>query len=114
MGSVRIRDIAHVMDIIAPEDTAADFDNVGLLVGDPGKEVTGIAVALDVDGATVGHVGEQEHFARYLVDQRRLVERGRFLALRQRQAEFAYVEYIHMDAFIGRSDSSRPSLCRSR
>ena len=73
-----------------------------------------IGIALDVDGATVGHVGEQEHFARYLVDQRRLVERGRFLALRQRQAEFAYVEYIHMDAFIGRSDSSRPSLCRSR
>ena len=71
-------------------------------------------IALDVDGAAVGRVGEQEHFTRYLVDQRRLVERGRFLALRQRQAEFAYVEYIHMDAFVGRSDSSRPSLCRSR
>ena len=53
MGDVRIRDIAHIMNIIAPEDTAADFDNAGLLVGDPEKEVTGITVALDVDGAVI-------------------------------------------------------------
>ena len=53
MGDVRIRDIAHIMNIIAPEDTAADFDNAGLLVGDPENEVTGLTVALDVDGAVI-------------------------------------------------------------
>lgn len=48
MGIVKIKDIADIINEIAPEATAADFDNVGLLVGDPEEEVKGIVVALDV------------------------------------------------------------------
>ncbi len=49
MGNAKIKDIAEIMDMIAPEETAAGFDNVGLLVGDPEIEVTGITLAIDVD-----------------------------------------------------------------
>lgn len=47
MGIVRIRDIIEIMNEIAPENTAAGFDNVGFLVGDADKEVTGIVLTLD-------------------------------------------------------------------
>lgn len=33
---------------LAPRDLAASWDNVGLLVGDPGREVTRVLVALDI------------------------------------------------------------------
>lgn len=53
MGNVKIKDIRAVMNEIAPENTAADFDNVGLLVGDENATVTGIVLALDVDEAVI-------------------------------------------------------------
>lgn len=53
MGNVKVKDIANIMNEIAPTDTAADFDNVGLLVGDHEAEVTGIALALDVDNDVI-------------------------------------------------------------
>lgn len=43
-----VQDVYHLIDKIAPFDTQADFDNAGLLVGDPQQEVTGIHFALDV------------------------------------------------------------------
>lgn len=43
-----IRDVYAFIDSLAPFESQASFDNAGLLVGDPGWEVKGIHVALDV------------------------------------------------------------------
>ncbi len=42
-----IREIAEILETLAPLSTAEDFDNVGLLVGDPTQQVNGILVTLD-------------------------------------------------------------------
>ena len=52
-----VADIAKAMEIIAPLGTQMDWDNSGLLIGDPGREVRRILVALD---ATVEIIGEAE------------------------------------------------------
>lgn len=46
----------HIYDLInerAPFDTQVAYDNSGLLVGDPAREVTGIHFALDVTNAVI-------------------------------------------------------------
>lgn len=43
-----VSDIRKWIDSIAPENTAMDFDNVGLLIGDPNTAVTSVLLALDV------------------------------------------------------------------
>lgn len=43
-----VKDICISMERWAPKETAESWDNVGLLVGDPGQEVKGILTALDV------------------------------------------------------------------
>ncbi|MBQ6052454.1 MAG: Nif3-like dinuclear metal center hexameric protein [Clostridia bacterium] len=51
-NNVKVIDIYNYIDSIAPFSTAMDFDNVGLLVGDPNKTVNKILVTLDItDGA---------------------------------------------------------------
>lgn len=42
-----VKDILSYMESIAPESMKMDWDNVGLLCGNPGKEVKKILVALD-------------------------------------------------------------------
>ncbi|MEM9363836.1 MAG: Nif3-like dinuclear metal center hexameric protein [Bacteroidota bacterium] len=44
---MRIKEVAQVLEELAPLAHAEDFDNVGLLVGNPENEVTGILVTLD-------------------------------------------------------------------
>ena len=44
----RIADIAHFLEAIAPPALQEDYDNSGLLVGEPSTEVTGVLVSLDV------------------------------------------------------------------
>jgi dinuclear metal center YbgI/SA1388 family protein len=46
--SVKVKDIMGVMENIAPKHLAEGWDNVGLAIGDPEREVTKILVALDV------------------------------------------------------------------
>lgn len=46
--SVKVKDIMGVMEQIAPKKLAEGWDNVGLAIGDPEREVTKILVALDV------------------------------------------------------------------
>ena len=46
--SVKVKDIMGVMENIAPRHLAEGWDNVGLAIGDPEREVTKIVVALDV------------------------------------------------------------------
>lgn len=42
-----VRDIYNALDKMCPFDTACDFDNVGILVGDTTAKVTKVAVMLD-------------------------------------------------------------------
>ncbi len=42
-----LKEIAKILEELAPLDYAEDFDNVGLLVGDPNTVVSGILVTLD-------------------------------------------------------------------
>ena len=44
---MKVADILTLIDDWAPFETADDWDNVGLLTGDPSAEVTGIMVSLD-------------------------------------------------------------------
>ncbi len=44
---MKVKEILDFLNGIAPMETAEDFDNVGLLVGNPDDEVTGILVSLD-------------------------------------------------------------------
>lgn len=48
-----VSQVAKVMDKIAPLNTQLDWDNSGLLVGDPAAEVTKILVALDATPAVI-------------------------------------------------------------
>lgn len=59
-----IADIARVMDRIAPLETQLEWDNSGLLVGDPSREVTRVLVALD---ATLAVIREAEEMGAQLI-----------------------------------------------
>ena len=47
MVNPTVSDIMHVLDSIAPQALAEGWDNVGLQVGDPGRKVKNIWIALD-------------------------------------------------------------------
>ncbi len=49
----RLVEILDVLAGLAPPYLAEDWDNVGLMLGDPGAEVTGVLVALDPDPAAI-------------------------------------------------------------
>ena len=53
-----VRDIIAALDRWAPEAQAADFDRVGLQVGDPSREVTRVIVALDLTPEVVDEAVE--------------------------------------------------------
>lgn len=48
-----LRELMAYMETVAPQALAEEWDNVGLLIGDPEKEITTVVVALDADKATV-------------------------------------------------------------
>ena len=48
-----VREVEQFLYSWAPADLAAGWDNVGLLVGDPGREVTNILTALDITESVV-------------------------------------------------------------
>ena len=43
----KIKEILPILETLAPQAYAEDFDNIGLLVGNPETEVTGILVCHD-------------------------------------------------------------------
>ena len=53
-----VSDINGKIRKIAPENTAMDFDNVGLLVGDPGAAVSTVLLALDVTADVIRQAEE--------------------------------------------------------
>ncbi len=46
-ANITLQKIITILDGIAPFSLAADWDNVGLMVGDPNQEISGILVGLD-------------------------------------------------------------------
>ncbi len=50
---VKIANIIKIIEEFAPIEIAADYDNVGLKIGDPAREVTGILVVLDTNSSVV-------------------------------------------------------------
>ena len=50
---MRIKDIAALIESVAPLQLQEDYDNAGLQVGDPEQEVTGILTTLDVTEESV-------------------------------------------------------------
>lgn len=50
---MNVADMYRLIDGIAPFDTQAEFDNSGLLAGDPEQEVTAILLALDMTGEVI-------------------------------------------------------------
>lgn len=54
-----IRDIMAAMEIIAPKHLAEEWDNVGLLVGDPDVAVDTVVVTLDITPEAIAFAKEQ-------------------------------------------------------
>ena len=50
---ITVQDVARAVDGIAPFDTQLDWDNSGLLVGDPAGEVDRVLVALDATAEVI-------------------------------------------------------------
>lgn len=48
-----VKDVYALLDALAPFETAEEYDNVGLLIGDANAPVTGIMVALDATAAVL-------------------------------------------------------------
>ena len=44
---MKVKDVASILEELAPLSYAEDFDNVGLLIGDNNTVVTGVLVTLD-------------------------------------------------------------------
>ncbi len=57
MPQATVQRIAELIDAFAPFDTAEDYDNVGILAGDPEREVKTILCSLDVTMDTVLEAG---------------------------------------------------------
>jgi len=55
----RVIDIYHAIDEIAPFESAMDFDNVGILVGDREAEVNRALIALDITPAVAREAKEK-------------------------------------------------------
>ena len=52
---MKVTDIFEFLNRLYPTDTACDFDNVGILVGDPEKEVKKVLVCLDLNNETLDY-----------------------------------------------------------
>ena len=55
---MKLNNIIEFADRIAPFDTAAEWDNVGLLVGSPDAEISRVLLALDITPAVVEEARE--------------------------------------------------------
>lgn len=55
---MQVKDVLQIIDRWAPFNTAAEWDNVGLQIGDAESEVTTIFVALDADEAAIDEAAD--------------------------------------------------------
>lgn len=54
-----IRDLTAFMETLAPAELAEEWDNVGLLVGDPDRTLTRVVVTLDITAEAIAFAKEQ-------------------------------------------------------
>jgi putative NIF3 family GTP cyclohydrolase 1 type 2 len=47
MGEMRVKDLLEILDEIAAFGLAEEWDNVGLMLGEPNRSIKGVLVALD-------------------------------------------------------------------
>lgn len=55
-----LRELMACMQTVAPAELAEDWDNVGLLVGDPDKEIDTVVVTLDAEASAIAYAKEQD------------------------------------------------------
>lgn len=55
---MKLNEIIRYADAIAPFDSAAEWDNVGLLVGSPDREINRVLLALDITASVVEEAHE--------------------------------------------------------
>jgi len=85
-----VRDILHRLDQLAPPALAESWDNVGLLLGDPAREVTRVMTALDPTAEVLAQVEAMRaellvtHHPLLFAPVKRLVEDGGAMSLLQR------------------------------
>lgn len=56
---MKVKDVLDYINTISPLSTAEKYDNVGLLVGDPDAEITGICTCLDMTNAVINEAVEK-------------------------------------------------------
>lgn len=56
---MKLRELIAYLDAVAPRELAQEWDNVGLLCGDPDRDVNTIVVSLDADRQALGFAKEQ-------------------------------------------------------
>lgn len=54
-----VGDVLEYLTELAPLETAESYDNVGLLVGDAGEEVTGVCCCVDITHAVINEAAEK-------------------------------------------------------
>lgn len=57
---LKVKDVARIMEQIAPSSLAESYDNVGLMVGDREAEVTNVLVALDCTMAVIEEAAQNK------------------------------------------------------
>lgn len=55
---MKVKDIAAIVEEIAPLGLAQDWDNVGLLIGDPAQDIKRLLLTIDVTKAVVAEAGK--------------------------------------------------------
>lgn len=87
---MKLNDIILFADEIAPFDTAEEWDNVGLLVGSPDREISRVLLALDITPAVVE---EAKAIGAQLIISHHPVIFSPLHALRPDSAEYLLAKY---------------------
>lgn len=58
MDGIVVADVVRIIEQLAPVELAMDYDNVGLIVGDPKSKVTGIMLGLELTDEVIRHAKE--------------------------------------------------------
>ena len=63
---MKVKDIAALIEGVAPREFQESYDNAGLAVGSPTMEVTGVVVCLDVSEQVVEEPNSQQVYGSFL------------------------------------------------
>ena len=108
--TIRLREIIETVETIAPPEYAAEWDNSGLQIGDPHREVRAILVALDITAPVVTEAEAKKanliitHHPLFFKPIRRLLTATGTGSLVQRLMEggiSVYAAHTNLDAVAG-------------